>query len=98
MDDVVYISLTEMSERIRAKRLSPVELVDAHLARITQLNPKVNAFVTVDKKRAREQAKSADAALSSSENQILSALSTVCQSQLKVLLTSRAYHANAAAS
>jgi amidase len=66
VDDVVYISLTEMSERIRAKRLSPVELVDAHLARITQLNPKVNAFVTVDKKRAREQAKSAEAALSSS--------------------------------
>ena len=66
MDDVVYISLTEMSERIRAKKLSPVELVDAHLARITQLNPRVNAFVTVDEKRAREQAKSAEAALSSS--------------------------------
>jgi Asp-tRNA(Asn)/Glu-tRNA(Gln) amidotransferase A subunit family amidase len=66
VDDVVYISLTEMSERIRAKKLSPVELVDAHLARITQLNPKVNAFVTVDEKRAREQAKSAEAALSSS--------------------------------
>ena len=66
MNDVVYISLTEMSERIRAKKLSPVELVDAHLARITQLNPKVNAFVTVDEKRAREQAKSAEAALSSS--------------------------------
>jgi Asp-tRNA(Asn)/Glu-tRNA(Gln) amidotransferase A subunit family amidase len=66
VDDVVYISLTEMSERIRAKKLSPVELVDAHLARITRLNPKVNAFVTVDEKRAREQAKSAEAALSSS--------------------------------
>ena len=66
MDDVVYISLTEMSERIPAKKLSPVELVDAHLARITQLNPRVNAFVTVDEKRAREQAKSAEAALSSS--------------------------------
>jgi amidase len=66
VNDVVYISLTEMSERIRAKKLSPVELVDAHLARITQLNPRVNAFVTVDEKRAREQAKSAEAALSSS--------------------------------
>src|ERR1700678_2153538 len=55
-----------MSERIRAKKLSASELVDTHLARITQLNPKVNAFVTVDEKRAREQAKSAEAALSSS--------------------------------
>jgi Asp-tRNA(Asn)/Glu-tRNA(Gln) amidotransferase A subunit family amidase len=66
VDDVVYISLTEMSQGIRAKKLSPVELVDAHLARITQLNPKVNAFVTVDEKRAREQSKSAEAALGSS--------------------------------
>jgi Asp-tRNA(Asn)/Glu-tRNA(Gln) amidotransferase A subunit family amidase len=66
VDDVVYISLAEMSERIRAKKLSPVELVDAHLARISQLNPKLNAFVTVDEKRAREHAKSAEAALSSS--------------------------------
>src|ERR1700678_2581488 len=66
VDDVVYISLTEMAEGVRAKKLSPIELVDAHLARITRLNPKVNAFVTVDEKRAREQAKSAEAALSSS--------------------------------
>ena len=66
MDDVVYISLTEMSERIRAKKLSPVELVDAHLARITQLNPQLNAFVTLDGERARDQAKLAESALGSS--------------------------------
>ena len=64
MDDVVYISLTEMAEGVRAKKLSPIELVDAHLARISQLNPKLNAFVKVDEKPAREQAKSAQAALS----------------------------------
>src|SRR6202522_2915 len=55
-----------MAEGVRAKKLSPIELVDAHLARITRLNPKVNAFVTVDEKRAREQAKSWEAALSCS--------------------------------
>src|SRR6202453_2536780 len=65
VDDVVYISLTEMAEGVRAKKLSPIELVDAHVARITRLNPKVNAFVTVDEKRARKQAKFAEAALSS---------------------------------
>jgi len=84
VDDVVYISLTEMAEGVRAKKLSPIELVDAHLARISQLNPKLNAFVKVDEKPA--------------QNQILSARSTVCQSPLRVLSTSRAYHANAAAS
>src|SRR6202035_5400600 len=51
---------------IRAKKISPVELVDAHLSRIQDLNPKLNAFVTVDGEQARTQDKSAEAALSSS--------------------------------
>lgn len=65
MDDIVYLSLTEMAESIRAKKISPVQLVDAHLSRIGEANPKLNAFVTVDGERARAQAKSAEAALGS---------------------------------
>jgi Asp-tRNA(Asn)/Glu-tRNA(Gln) amidotransferase A subunit family amidase len=66
LNDIVYLPLTKMAESIRAKQISPVELVDAHLSRIQELNPKLNAFVTVDAERARTQAKSAEAALSSS--------------------------------
>ncbi len=66
MDDIVYLSLTEMAESIRAKKISPVELVDAHLARIQQLNPKLNAFVTEDGERAHDQAKLAGSAIYSS--------------------------------
>ncbi len=65
MDDIVYLSLTEMAESIRAKKISPVQLIDAHLSRIDELNPKLNAFVTVDGERARAQAKSAEIALGS---------------------------------
>ena len=36
----------EMAEQVRGGEISPVELVDAHLARIEQVNPKLNAFVT----------------------------------------------------
>src|SRR3984885_699546 len=54
-----------MAESIRAKKISPVQLVDAHLSRIGEANPKLNAFVTVDGERARAQAKSAEAALGS---------------------------------
>lgn len=66
MDEIVYVSLAEMAEGVRAREFSPVELVDAHLSRIHELNPKLNAFVTVDAERARDQAKLAKAALSSS--------------------------------
>jgi Asp-tRNA(Asn)/Glu-tRNA(Gln) amidotransferase A subunit family amidase len=61
LNDLVYSSLVEQAEMIRAGKISPVELVDAHLARIEQLQPKLNAFVKVDFDRARQQAKAAAA-------------------------------------
>ena len=42
-----FLSLHELSVRIRARDLSPAEVVEAHLARIEKLNPKINAFTTV---------------------------------------------------
>ncbi|MGH9747989.1 MAG: amidase [Candidatus Acidiferrales bacterium] len=64
MDEIVYGSLIGMAEQVRAGEVSPVELVDAHLARIERLNPKLNAFVSVDAERARARAKAAEAAAS----------------------------------
>jgi Asp-tRNA(Asn)/Glu-tRNA(Gln) amidotransferase A subunit family amidase len=66
VDDIVYSSLIDMAEGVRARKVSPVELTDAHLSRIRKLNPKLNAFVTVDGDRARDQAKLAEAVVSSS--------------------------------
>ena len=54
-----------MAESTRAKNISPVELVNAHLSRIDELNPKLNAFVAIEADRARAQAKSAEAVLGS---------------------------------
>jgi Asp-tRNA(Asn)/Glu-tRNA(Gln) amidotransferase A subunit family amidase len=51
-----------MAEQIRQKKLSPVELVESHLTRIQELNPKLNAFVHVDAEGARRQAHAAEAA------------------------------------
>ena len=64
MDEIVYASLVETAKNIRGRKISPVELAEAHLARIARLNPKLNAFVTVDAERARAQARSAEAAVS----------------------------------
>src|SRR5277367_2261898 len=69
MNDLNFISAVEMAEQIRARAISPVELVDAHLARIAELNShrdsQLNAFVHVDVDRARELAKIAEAAAGS---------------------------------
>ena len=46
-EDVLYLSVTELSLRIRARKLSPVELAEASLDRIARLSPRFNAFETV---------------------------------------------------
>src|SRR5580704_16454875 len=56
-------SLCRMAAMVRAREISPVELVDAHLRQIEKLNPKLNAFVVVTADRAREEARSAEAAV-----------------------------------
>ena len=63
MPDLTFLSAVCMAEQIREKRLSPVELVEAHLTRIQELNSKLNAFVQVDAEGARQQALWAEAAV-----------------------------------
>jgi len=59
----VFASATELARLVRAKEISPVELVDAHLARIDALNPTLNAYVGLDADRARADARAAEGAL-----------------------------------
>ena len=54
-------TLTEASEQVRTRRLSPVELTRECLARIARLNPVLNAFITVTADLALQQAGQAEA-------------------------------------
>src|SRR5580698_4089724 len=63
MSEITLLSAVSMAEQIRRKKLSPVELVEAHLARIEKLDPKLNAFVQVDAEGARRQARVAEDAV-----------------------------------
>ncbi|MDB5362629.1 MAG: amidase [Rhodospirillales bacterium] len=54
-----------LSREIEAQRLSPVDLVDALLARIATHDPKLHAFVDVYAKEARLAAEAADKAIRS---------------------------------
>jgi Asp-tRNA(Asn)/Glu-tRNA(Gln) amidotransferase A subunit family amidase len=66
LSDINFLSLCEMAGALRSKRLSSRQLVDAHIARIEQVNPKLNAFIHTDFEFARKQAASADEILRSS--------------------------------
>jgi len=51
------LSLAEASSRIRSRQVSPTQLVNACLERITTYNPKLNAFITIMKEQALAQAR-----------------------------------------
>jgi aspartyl-tRNA(Asn)/glutamyl-tRNA(Gln) amidotransferase subunit A len=55
--DLAGLTLKEASERIRSRKVSPVELTEACLARIQTYNPKINAWITVMRDLALAQAK-----------------------------------------
>ena len=67
MNDLTFLPAVEMACQIREKRISPVELAQAHLAKIERLNPKLNAFVQVDPERVLREAQLAEAAVTNGE-------------------------------
>jgi Asp-tRNA(Asn)/Glu-tRNA(Gln) amidotransferase A subunit family amidase len=60
MSALNFLPAVSMAEQVRKKKISPVELVEAHLAQIEKLNPRLNAFVQVDAERARQAAHDAE--------------------------------------
>ena len=58
-----FMPAVELMAAMRQRELSPVEILDALLARIESLNPQLNAYLAVDADRARDAAKAAEAAV-----------------------------------
>jgi amidase len=58
---ITALTATQLAARIRAGELSPVEVVEAHIARIEAVNPALNAVVTPMFERARREAAQAAA-------------------------------------
>ena len=59
--NVSQLGLSEASELVRNKKVSPVELTHECLSRIERLNPKLNAFITVTADSALAEARHAEA-------------------------------------
>jgi len=60
-DDLTELTIREAADLVHKKKLSPVELTTACLARIGQVNPTLNAFITVTTESALQQAREAEA-------------------------------------
>ena len=65
--DLTSCSASTLARRIRARDVSAVEVLTAHLERIERWNPVVNAAVTLRTEAARARAEAADAALARDE-------------------------------
>jgi aspartyl-tRNA(Asn)/glutamyl-tRNA(Gln) amidotransferase subunit A len=57
------LTIAEAQVGLRAKTFTAVELTEAHLQGIDALNPRLNAFITVNHAKALDQAKKADKAI-----------------------------------
>ena len=65
--ELTSFSATTLARFIRTNLVSSVAVVDAHLARLETVNPKLNAVVQLQAETARQQAREADEAVSRGE-------------------------------
>ena len=63
MFEIIYASATDLAQAIQSRQLSAVEVVEAYLARIAAINPKLNAVVQLTAEQALAEAQAADADL-----------------------------------
>src|SRR5258705_3257942 len=65
--ELCFQTATELTRRIRAREVSVTEVIQAHLAQIERVNPKVNAIITLTAERALDEARAKDTALARGE-------------------------------
>src|SRR4051812_31536483 len=66
-DSIALLSAAELARRVRARELSPVEVLEACLARVEALGPAINAVVTPDP-RALDEARALEQRIAAGED------------------------------
>ena len=59
-DDILYATISELADLLKAKKVSSVELTKAYLERLEKLGPRYNALAALVTQPALKQAKEAD--------------------------------------
>ncbi|MFB9926071.1 amidase [Amycolatopsis halotolerans] len=66
-EEICYLPARELARRLRTREVSAREVLQAHLDRIEQVNPQINAIVTLTAERAQSEAAAADERLAHGE-------------------------------
>ena len=66
-DDLCWLPALELAALIRARKVSPVEVMEAVLARIERVNPVLNCFCTLTADDARDNAQAAEVSVMTGE-------------------------------
>lgn len=59
-EEVLYLTVRELGQGLRARRFSPVELAESYMARLEQHGERLGAVVTITRERALREARQAE--------------------------------------
>ena len=65
--DLLQLSISEISLRIKSREISPVELTEAALTAAEKLQPQLNSFITILNQQAMAQARAAESKIMNGE-------------------------------
>ncbi len=74
MTELTRLTIADARRMLDARDISAIELTEAHIARIDQVDPTVRAFITPMFEQARQMAAGADAAIARGEAQALTGI------------------------
>ena len=67
-NEIPFLSATDLAELLRSRQVSPVEAAEAYLARIEQVDPSLNSYITVTAEQAMAEARQAEAEIAAGRN------------------------------
>jgi len=68
MDEIFLLSTLELARRIKRGEISPSELTEAHIRRVEEVNPRINAVVVTTFEQAMQEAREAEDKLAKSRD------------------------------
>jgi aspartyl-tRNA(Asn)/glutamyl-tRNA(Gln) amidotransferase subunit A len=63
--ELLEFNVAVLADKLRAREISPVEVTEAYLARIEEVDSKIRAYITVTPEVARKAAKKAETEIAS---------------------------------